>query len=124
MPGRAPVVCRQPGCLNLVVPPKRYCKQHEGKEQPADRGNYYRHYDKHKRNQKARVFYQSKAWQAIRHQALIRDNYLCQDCVSRGHMVRAVMVHHIVPILDAWELRLSMDNLTSLCQRCHGKREH
>lgn len=77
---------------------------------------------------KADKFYKSAAWRRARRAALIRDMYLCQDCMAarmRGEMIRprmATVVHHIRPIDQCPALRLELSNLVSLCESCHNKR--
>ena len=70
-------------------------------------------------------FYHSKEWKRIRKDALQRDGGMCQDCMDkfRAGLIRkprrAVMVHHIIPRSERPDLELVMDNLRSLCARCH-----
>lgn len=80
-----------------------------------------RYYDIHLRNPEARVFYNSKEWKKARKQALIRDHYLCQECLKEKKLTVADMVHHIIELLDNWDLGLTLSNLMSLCYRCHNK---
>ncbi len=47
-----------------------------------------------------------------------RDNYTCQMCDIRGV---ALTVDHIQPWAEYVELRFSMDNCRTLCQKCHYK---
>lgn len=80
-----------------------------------------------KYGKQADPFYLSGAWRQAREQALIRDLYLCQEClrrVERGLQLRprhATMVHHIKPRKLYPELALSLDNLESLCNTCHER---
>ncbi|WP_459503071.1 HNH endonuclease [Bacillus sp. C1] len=80
-------------------------------------------YDKHKRDKGAKKFYNSKAWRDCRHLALIRDNYLCQECLKHNIITPADMVHHIKERSENPELALTLENLISLCNPCHNK-EH
>lgn len=49
-----------------------------------------------------------------------RDTYLCQYCFSLGKInYDHLEVHHIVPIVKNWDLRLEDDNLITLCSACH-----
>lgn len=83
-----------------------------------------RRYDK-----KADPFYLSPAWRAAREQALLRDGYICQECLRRYRMGtlnraqpgRAVVVHHIIPRALAPERALDLSNLESLCDACHNQ---
>jgi 5-methylcytosine-specific restriction protein A len=85
--------------------------------------NRHRHYDKYKRNKEARTFYKSMAWEKCRKIVLIRDNYLCQECLLKGKITAANTVHHIKSYEDHSELALDPDNLESICPSCHNK-EH
>ncbi|KEK17354.1 endonuclease [Bacillus manliponensis] len=83
----------------------------------------HKQYDKYRRNKEAKKFYDSKAWRDCRKLALIRDNYLCQECLNNDSIISADMVHHIKERTDHPELALALDNLVSLCNACHNK-EH
>ena len=48
---------------------------------------------------------------------------LCEECAKAGRTTPADHVHHIVPIVEAEERRLDMDNLMSVCVDCHEKLE-
>ena len=64
-------------------------------------------------------FYQGRPWRKVRSIALQRDHYLCQHCLRAKKITPATEVHHIKPLEDYPELGLYLDNLTSLCWRCH-----
>lgn len=74
-------------------------------------------------------FYGRADWETVRLLALTRD---CGDCVwcraagrwaldrhGRRVPVRATLVHHVKPRKEHPELALDVDNLVSLCDRCH-----
>lgn len=63
-------------------------------------------------------FYQSTAWRKVR-QLKLNQNPLCEECEKHGMMTPAQMVDHIIPINKGGE-PLSMENLQSLCNRCHA----
>ncbi|MGG3843266.1 HNH endonuclease [Anoxybacillus kestanbolensis] len=119
MPAKPLKPCAVPGCPNLTQ--DRYCEQHKIKEQQS-KAERHRYYDEYIRDQKAREFYHSKEWQRVRRVALIRDKHLCQYCLSKKRITPADVVDHIVPIRVDWSLRLSLDNLQSLCNACHNKK--
>ena len=73
---------------------------------------------------KEQGFYVKKTWRKLRRLALIRDGYLCQDCLAAGKITQATEVHHVVPITDAPELALELSNLRSLCWSCHEATKH
>ncbi len=60
-------------------------------------------------------FYKTTAWRHTREQVLTRDYSTCVRCGLSGNIV-----DHIVPSEDDWEDRLNIDNLETLCQRCHN----
>lgn len=60
-------------------------------------------------------FYKTTAWRHTREQVLLRDYSTCVRCGLEGNVV-----DHIVPSEDDWEDRLNVDNLETLCQRCHN----
>ncbi len=82
---------------------------------------YDRYYNKYKRNKESQKFYESSAWKKCRKVALIRDNYLCQDCLKRKRITKADMVHHIVEVKEDKTKALELDNLRSLCNGCHER---
>lgn len=110
--------CSRPGCPNLTT--GRYCKEH-GAEKKKEKAERYKYYDEHQRNQRARRFYKSRAWQAARQRALVRDKHLCQHCLQDKRITPASTVHHVIPLLTNWRKRLDMDNLVSLCSACHNR---
>ena len=69
-------------------------------------------------------FYQGRPWRKVRSIALQRDHYLCQHCLQQKRFTPATDVHHIKPLEDFPELGLDLDNLTSLCWRCHEQTKH
>lgn len=78
-------------------------------------------------------FYGREGWKRARQMALDRDVGLCVRCRDAGRYARdrhgrrvpvlATMVHHKKPLREYPELALSLDNLESLCDRCHDE-EH
>ncbi|MGM8213558.1 HNH endonuclease [Virgibacillus sp. W0430] len=108
--------CKEFGCSNLTR--KSYCKIHE-----KNAGKTAREYNKYGRDSVIDSFYKSRAWQRVRALAYARDYGLCQRCKTRGHLVMANVVHHIVEVKVDWSLRLDLGNLESLCHSCHN-REH
>lgn len=69
-------------------------------------------------------FHWSNEWKKKSLEIRNRDKYLCQLCLSEGHIVyNNLSVHHIESLVDAWDLRLDNDNLITLCNECHEKAE-
>lgn len=65
-------------------------------------------------------FYNSRDWRKLRLEALKRDRYECQRCRANGKYHKAENVHHIKEVKDFPALSLTLDNLESLCIRCHN----
>lgn len=75
-------------------------------------------------NDKYMEFYHSKEWRNKRKQVLLRDKYLCQSCLRKGYVNpvkkgQRFYVHHIVELKDDWDRRLDLDNLETVCAKCH-----
>lgn len=61
-------------------------------------------------------FNNSEGWNIIRIKCFERDNYTCQICKNRGGFLNA---HHIKTYKNYPEERLNLDNLITLCYKCH-----
>ena len=78
---------------------------------------------------KEAAFRSGAAWQKKREAIRNRDGYFCRVCLEnadddRGRYVtRELEVHHIVPLREAWALRLDDGNLITLCRDCHERAE-
>lgn len=57
-------------------------------------------------------------WNNIRKAVLIRDNFTCQHCFM---MNIKFDIHHKIPFLLTKDN--SLNNLITLCDKCHGKEE-
>lgn len=85
-------------------------------------------------NKEERIkFYKSKAWQYIRYRVLERDNYECQECKRQGRVFtdfhkpdkhKRLDIDHIKSLARYPELALEMQNLETLCVKCHNKKEN
>ena len=64
--------------------------------------------------------YCSKAWSKIRQAVLIRDAWQCQDCGRVCADKREAHVDHVKP--KALGGQDTLDNLRTLCIRCHGRK--
>lgn len=67
------------------------------------------------------MFYKSKQWLRKRQVILKRDSYLCRECKRFGKTTQANTIHHVLPLEQHPEYRLTNDNLISLCMTCHNK---
>ena len=63
-------------------------------------------------------FYRSKEWKTLR-EYMLRSNPLCEKCLEDLIITPATDVHHIVDIKYKPHLRLDINNLQCLCDKCH-----
>ena len=87
---------------NFTIPP------------PKNRANTVTE-DYHKRS--ASVI-RSRRWRALRLEALRRDGFGCIQCGARGRLE----VDHIQPVRTRPDLAYSLENLQTLCPRCHSRK--
>lgn len=64
-------------------------------------------------------FYSSRAWQTVRLSVLVKARYKCYVAEQLGEIAVANHVHHIEFIGEAWEKRLSIDNLIPISAHYH-----
>lgn len=84
------------------------CEQ-QAKQQQAKR---HKHYDRYKRNQKSKAFYESRAWRRTRKNVLARYKGLdIYDFFINKTITHATTIHHIVELTDNWSRRLDTKNL-------------
>lgn len=105
----------KPGCGNLTQ--GGYCEQH--KTAKAENNRYY---DKYHRNKKHDRFYHSTAWIKLRDYIRIRDNGLCQYCLTEKRIVVGAIADHIIPLSVDWSKRLDEENIWLLCGGCHNRK--
>lgn len=65
-------------------------------------------------------FYKTKKWISKRERILRRDEYECRECKRYGKTTPAETVHHIYPLENYPEYKLSSNNLYSCCNQCHN----
>lgn len=106
--------CNKIGCRVKLQGNETYCQEHTN--------HYYNEYNKNRyRDDKEYVsFYSSKAWRGVRHQAMLRDEFLCQRCLLDGLYSSAKIGDHIIPSKEDWARRLDLTNIQSLCIPCHN----
>lgn len=75
-------------------------------------------------------FYKSKEWQITRKRVLERDNYECQQCKRDGKLTtydkskrKSLDVDHILSLEHHPEFAHDLNNLETLCIKCHNKKE-
>lgn len=110
--------CRAINCGRLTR--ETYCEIHKRVGQETQQQKR-KEYNRQIRTPEINQFYSSSEWQRVRAVAIERDNYLCQRCLKAGTLTRAALVHHKVEVKEDWSQRLALDNLESLCHRCHNK---
>ena len=81
----------------------------------------HRDYDRYGRDQKSKHYYNSNEWLRIRSATLEKDNGIdVYIYMTRGEVVAADTVHHIIPLRDDWSMRNDIDNLISLQHDTHS----
>lgn len=81
-----------------------------------------REYDRTPQRRADLGFYNGAPWRRVKASKL-RQDPLCEDCLTRGLTVPATHVHHVLERKDRPELAFDPENLQSLCAGCHS-REH
>ena len=101
------------------------CKQESNKD-----------YDFNIRSKERKEIYNSSEWKLSRELRLIKDEFLCIECKSKGITTKATEVHHIIELKDipnlftkdrkinrsdkyAMSLAFGLDNLESICHKHH-----
>lgn len=81
-----------------------------------------RDYDRTRRDQDSKRFYNSGAWKKVRRLKLSQSP-LCELCLhSTPRQLRpASHVHHKIELRDDRSLGLDLDNLQALCHGCHSR---
>ena len=107
--------CAHPGCNKVIDITKTYCEKHTVTKAQRDK-----EYDAKYRDQKAKAFYNSKAWQLTRQKVLTLDN--CIDLylyATERRIVRATLVHHIIEYREDQSKGLDLYNLISVSEETH-----
>jgi 5-methylcytosine-specific restriction protein A len=111
VPTKSKKPCSVPGCPTLTQ--GRWCEKHT-KNKFVARG-----YDQLRGSSSERGY--DSQWKRTRLIALQRDNYLCQECLKVDRPTQAQEVHHLLGIDIRPDLRLDVDNLSSVCAPCHKR---
>ncbi len=108
--------CNHTGCNKLIPATESYCEKHKNTAAVSQK-----EYDQKIRDKESKRFLNSKGWQTIRKQTLIRDQGLdVYLFVTEHRIVKADHVHHIIPRADAPALALDINNLISLSNDTHS----
>ncbi len=65
-------------------------------------------------------FYTSPKWRRLR-ELQLQQQPICEECQRKGIITQANVADHIVPINQGGE-PLDIENLQSLCHRCHNRK--
>ena len=105
-----------PRCRRVISDNQKYCINC----MPKIRTDADKRYDRFKRNQESKSFYNSKLWKLKREEAM--SFYLNLDIYElyiNKKIVTAEVVHHIHELIDSPELSLDDDNLIPLSNSTH-----
>lgn len=112
--------CNMQGCSRLVPLGVKYCEAHAVTRAAEDKGRH-KAYDKYKRNQEAKAFYNSTEWQYARAAVLARDNNIdVYIYIMEGRAVPATTVHHITELSEDYSKRCDLNNLISVSEQTHS----
>jgi len=113
MPSKPKVCCTAQGC-------PRYAKVGDGGLCAVHVKARHKDYSKSRGDSAYTKIYDTKAWKLTRKQALYRDDGWCVICKDAP----AVLVDHIEEVKDLTdETKLyDLNNLQSLCVKCHAKK--
>ena len=71
-----------------------------------------------------KTFYNSTAWRNTRRDYKQSVGGLCEECLKKGIITPAEIVHHKTPLtkdnVSDLSVSLSWDNLQALCRKCHA----
>lgn len=67
-------------------------------------------------NWKGGILPYTSDWPEIRKKIYERDNWICQECFNQSH--KNINCHH----KDINPINNSLENLITLCKKCHGKK--
>ena len=108
--------CNHPGCNTLINYNEKYCSKHRRTAAVSQK-----EYDLYRRDKEAKKFLNSKAWKNKRKEALIKqhgiDVYLY---ITKGEVVPAEHVHHIIERSEDTSRALDIDNLICLSNSTHS----
>lgn len=78
-------------------------------------------YDKYKRNQDSKCFYNSKPWNVVKEKEKAQTGGIDLYAYYVEHkVVPATMVHHMIPIKEDWDKRLDTKNLFPCSAQSHA----
>lgn len=107
-------------CGKVIPYGKSRCEVCEAKYQEQKK-IYHKYYDNNLRNKVSQSFYNSTEWKNIKKVIHNRDKGLCTMCLNESKITFVEVVHHIEPLNENYDKRLSNDNLICLCNKHHAK---
>lgn len=107
-------ICPHVGCHEVIPITQPYCDKHVSR---------HKQYDQSVRltiDAKYHAFYVSGEWESIK--PVIDNKYhgICLWSYYHDDIEPYKAIHHIHPLREAWEERLSIDNLIPLTQDAHA----
>ena len=79
----------------------------------------HKEYDRGRRDRDKARFYHSREWQAVAAAVRARAGYADEVAKASGRLVPGAIVHHIYPVDERPDLRLSLENLIFVSARTH-----
>lgn len=64
--------------------------------------------------------YGTELWKEIVKTTFTRDNWVCQRCSRKGTCKNGLHTHHLKAWADYPDNRFDLDNLITLCRKCHN----
>lgn len=101
-------VCSRAGCGRLSD--ERQCDHHRRRE------------EKPRGNEDIRRRYRIERWARLRQIVMERDNGLCRMCLKQGIVKPGNQIDHIQKAMDNLNLFWDIQNLQTLCDRCHSQK--
>lgn len=103
------------GCGKIIPQSIRECDKCS-KRQGKEAKKSYKTYKNRRPDSEEQEFYNNdKDWKFTKKTVNQRDFGMCRLCKKKHRDI----VHHIEPLKEDWSLRINMDNLICLCNRCH-----
>lgn len=104
MPRRSNVMCKHPGCPELIPYGQMYCDRHKDLHSKDREGATKRGYN--------------RTWQAESKKFLL-SHPLCEMCLSEKKLTEATVVDHIIPHRGDEKLFWDRSNWQALCKHHH-----
>ena len=112
--------CNAPACRALIPFDVSHCNKHIG----ISKRETNRAYDDMRMREEPhiRAFYADTRWHKLSEQVKLRDDYMCQECLRNGFYTVGNVSDHIIEVRDDWDRRWDINNLQTLCVKCHNKK--